>query len=406
MLALWLTSKQEAPMLRRLIFISAIGTMVILFGALPALADMIVDTAWIRRYNGPGNGLDEAHAIAVDDSDNVYVTGWAWNGTSHDYATIRYYPDGDTAWVRRYNGAANGEDKAYGIAVDGSGYPHVTGYSYGSGADQDYATVRYHPNGDTVWVRRYNGPGNSDDYAAAVAVDGSGNICVTGASHGIGTERDYATVKYYPSGDTAWVRRYNGPGNFWDQAYAVAVDSSGNIFVTGASYGAGTSSDYATIKYYPNGDTAWVRRYDGPGNDGDWAQAISVGGSGDVYVTGASHELRIDTDYTTIKYYPNGDTAWVRRYDGPGNGEDWAQAISVDGSGNIYVSGYSYGAGTNVDYATIKYHPNGNTAWVRRYNGAGNDGDWVYAMDIDDSDNVYVTGVSLGDTSREYATIK
>ncbi|MGB2988690.1 MAG: SBBP repeat-containing protein, partial [Candidatus Zixiibacteriota bacterium] len=122
---------------------------------------------------------------------------------------------------------------------------------------------------DTAWVRRYNGPGNSDDEAYAIAADGSGNVYVTGRSRGSGTLYDYATIKHYPDGDTAWVRRYNGPVNSHDEAYAIAVDGSGNVYVTGLSVGSGTLYDYATIQYYANGDTAWVRRYNGPGNDLD-----------------------------------------------------------------------------------------------------------------------------------------
>ncbi|HEX7401620.1 MAG TPA: SBBP repeat-containing protein, partial [candidate division Zixibacteria bacterium] len=178
-------------------------------------------------------------------SGNVYVTGSSYgNGTYYDYATIKYYPDGDTAWVRRYNVLGYSDDYASAIAVDISGNVYVTG-----GSNGDYATIKYYPNGNTAWVRRYNGPGNSNDLPLAIAVDGSGNVYVTGWSYGSGTNGDYATIKYYPDGDTAWVRRYNGPGNDFDVANDIAVDGSGNIYVTGDSYGSGTNSDYATIKY-------------------------------------------------------------------------------------------------------------------------------------------------------------
>lgn len=103
------------------------------------------------------------------------------------------------------------------------------------------------------WVARYNGPGNSDDEASAIAVDGSGNVSVTGRSVGSGTSYDYATVKYNAAGGEDWVARYNGPGNDWDGASAIAVDGSGNVYVTGGSYGSGTNRDYATVKYSSEG---------------------------------------------------------------------------------------------------------------------------------------------------------
>src|SRR3972149_1953109 len=208
-----------------------------------------VDAAWVRRYNGPGNGYDEAYAIAVDGSGSVYVTGRSvGSGTCYDYATIKYYPNGDTAWVRRYNGPANGADLAFTIAVDDSGCVYVTGWSSGSGNGYDYATIKYHSSGDTAWVRRYDGGENGPDYARAIAVDDSGNVYVTGWSWN-GTSDDYATIKYYSTGDTAWGRRYNGPGNGFDEARAIAVDGSGSVYVTGLSSGSGASYEYATIKY-------------------------------------------------------------------------------------------------------------------------------------------------------------
>jgi hypothetical protein len=113
----------------------------VLFFALPLFAQS-VDTAWVRRYNGPVDSEDWAYAIVLDGSDNVYVTGMSsGGGTCYDYATIKYYPDGDTAWVRRYNGQLSENDYGSAIGVDGSGNVYVTGYSAGRGTASDYATI-------------------------------------------------------------------------------------------------------------------------------------------------------------------------------------------------------------------------------------------------------------------------
>jgi predicted house-cleaning NTP pyrophosphatase (Maf/HAM1 superfamily) len=343
-----------------------------------------VGTAWVRKYNGPGNGDDNASGLAVDGFGNVYVTGKSWGSgivyksamvasglcQYYDYATIKYYPNGDTAWVRRYNGSGNNDDVAASIALDGSGNVYVTGQSYGNGTGRDYATIKYYPNGDTAWVRRYNGSGKNDDVATSIALDGGGNVYVTGQSYGSGTGEDYATIKYYPNGDTAWVRRYNGSGNNDDVAASIALDGSGNVYVTGQSYGSGTGEDYATIKYYPNGDTAWVRRYNGPENGDDKATDISLDDSGKVYVTGTTDYGSGFDDFATIAYYPNGDTAWVRRYNGLDNGCDRPSAIAVDDSNNVYLTGMSEGIGTSHDFVTIRYRlfkSRSDTLWFMAY---------------------------------------
>jgi hypothetical protein len=307
-----------------------------------------------------------------------------------------------TAWARKYNGPGNSDDRATALAVDRSGNVYVTGYSYGSGTNYDYATIKYYPNGDTAWVRRYNGPGNLDDGANALAVDDSGNVYVTGHSWGSGTGPDYATIKYYPNGDTAWVRRYNGLGNADDEANAIAVDGSGNVCVTGfdMSVGSGTNYDYATIKYDPNGKQLWLKTYNGPGNADDVPTAIAVDGSGNIYVTGWSPDSgTYYYDDVTIKYYPNGDTAWLRRHNGPGNSDNAAKAIAVDPSGNVYVTGFNY--------TTIKYDSAGNQLWVQGYIAPGQAGAVANAVAVDGSGNVYVTGWSDSYvTSFDYATIK
>jgi len=361
---------------------------------------------WVARYNGTGDSDDVASSIAVDGSGNVYVTGGSYgSGTSFDYCTIKYNSSGVQQWVARYNGTGNYDDEAYSIALDGSGNVYVTGYSYGNGTIYDYCTIKYNSSGVQQWVARYNGPGNDYDYAISIALDGSGNAYVTGTSVGSGTGDDYCTIKYNSAGVQQWVARYNGPGNGSDVAYSIKVDGTGNVYVTGGSTGGGTGFDYCTIKYNSSGVQQWVARYNGPGNEE--ATSIALDGSGNVYVTGRSDGIGTDRDYCTIKYNSSGVQQWVARYNGPGNWDDKANSIVVDGSGNVYVTGYSDGGGTNWDYCTIKYNSSGVQQWVARYNGPGNSVDYSTSLALDGSGNVYVTGSSTGSgTYDDYCTIK
>ena len=207
-----------------------------------------VQEEWVARYDGPRNGSDEANAIAIDSAGNVYVTGESVGGY-YDYTTVKYDSFGQEQWVARYNGPQNSVDEAHAIAIDSAGNVYVTGESVGLGTDDDYATVKYDSSGQEQWVARYNGPGNGSDEANAIALDSAGNVYVTGKSVGAGNDDDYATVKYDSSGQEQWVARYNGPGNGVDLANAIALDSAGNVYVTGGSEGLGIGFDYATIKY-------------------------------------------------------------------------------------------------------------------------------------------------------------
>jgi len=376
--------------------------------AMPFVPAAGVYPAWVAGYNGPGNNIDEAHAIAVDASRNVYVTGRSYGSGAFDYATIKYDSAGQQQWVARYTGfQGSGDDEANAIAVDGSGNVYVTGRSTGTGTGLDYVTIKYNSAGQEQWVARYNGPANGAEDAWAIAVDGLDNVYVTGQSDGLGGEDDYATIKYNSAGQEQWVARYDGPGHLGNAAYAIALDNSGNVYVTGVSVGSGTDADYATIKYNSSGQEQWVARYNGPANGSDYGEAIAVDDSANVYVTGWSRGSGTNFDYATIKYDTAGQQQWVARYHGPGTGLDQANAIAIDISGNVYVTGTSNGSGTSVDYATIKYDSTGQQQWAARYNGAANSGDGANAIALDSSGNVYVTGQSQGvGTETDCATVK
>ena len=376
------------------------------FSLLSSLGFSQVSQQWVARYNGSLNGSDRATAMAVDAAGNVYVTGSSQVGEANsDYATIKYDANGNQLWVSTYNGTGNGGDGASAIAIDADGNVYVTGQSEGSGFfNYDYVTIKHDANGNQLWVSRYDGPGTATDIASAIAVDAAGNVYVTGSSYGSASNTDYATIKYNNVGIVQWVSRYNGPGNGHDGAYALALGDDGNIYVTGYSTGSGTEEDYATIKYNTNnGEQEWVARYNGPANSLDQAFSLALDHWGNVYVTGQSFEPETGSAYATVKYNASGAQQWVARYHA-GVGSDLARAIAVDASGNAYVTGNisddksDYGK----DYTTIKYDTYGVQQWVAGYDGPDHDNDVATALAVDAAGNVYVTGYSSGD----YTTIK
>ncbi len=350
---------------------------------------------WVGQYGG----ID----MVVNDSGNVYVASTYWCGypdtcgTATEFEIIKYALNGDILWVRHFDGPGNYVDEPIALEIDKTGNTYITGYTLASGSTGDYMTIKYAPNGETLWVRLYNGPGDSWDEAKAIAVDKKENCYVTGTSGS-----DFATIKYDSLGDTVWVRRFHGPSsNSYDRPYDLGVDDSGNVYVTGYSSGI----DYATVKYNSNGDTVWARYYNGPGDGLDVPTALAVGEDGNVYVTGWSFGGLTSFDYATLKYTSNGDLAWVRRYTSIGQERDRAYALTIDKNNSVYVTGvtdvsfYCCGSG---DFATIKYSRNGDSLWFTRYNGPGNGTDDSKAVKVDENGNVYVAGNSSG----SYATIK
>jgi uncharacterized delta-60 repeat protein len=371
---------------------------------------------WMRRYDAghsaPSNN-ESPTAIAVDSSGNVLVTGIQQDGaySNQDYITIKYSSGGGQEWAIDYDGNAIADDIPRAIAVDSTGNVYVTGESpEAPSANPDFVTIKYGPSGNQLWVSRYDGVElNLEDMAKALALDSSGNVYVAGTSHAPSTNLNYVLVKYDNFGVQQWDKVYDGPLGEDDQVSALALDSSGNIYVGGSSDVAGGYKDFCTVKWNKLGEFEWARTYNRVGYH-DLLNAMAVDSSGNVYVTGRSDggsDPDPISDYVTVKYDSAGTQQWVALYDGPDHVQDVARAIAVDPAGNIYVVGESDGTGTSFDYAAIKYDGSGNELWVRRYNGPGNFNDSAAAVVIDPAGNVLITGTSTGSgTGTDFATIK
>lgn len=328
----------------------------------------LVAESWIRYYDGTASGFDTAWDMAVDNSGNVYVSGLSYTSTDNvDFCVIKYGNDGDLLWVKYYDSPSQGEDRAWAMTLDEVGNVYVTGESQGNGTDYDYATVMYDSSGREMWAARYNGPGSTDDSAFGIAIDSAGNIYITGVSGTVATNEnlninyDYATVKYNSDGQEIWIARYDGPASGNDHPSAITTDISGNIYVSGSSGNSRDNTakyDYATVKYNSNGQEIWTARYDGLESGDDFVSKLSFDSSGNIYVTGISVDFNIKNpthSCDTIKYNSDGEAIWIVRYDSHERHVDYVNAITVDASNNVYITGWVIRESTEADFFVVKY---------------------------------------------------
>lgn len=366
---------------------------------------------WISLYRGESNRDDDPAELVFGNNGEVYVAGRSeFSQTQDDFVAIKYNAAGEEQWVRKYNGPFNGDDRVAALALDATGNIHITGWSTGIGTGVDCATIKYDPAGTELWITREDQLSSSNEIVRTMIVDAFGNVYVTGSKSSgggaAGLTSDYLTVKYNSSGAREWAAVYDGSAHLQDAATAIAIDTAGNVYVTGSSKGEGSSYDFATIKYNSNGVQQWVERYDGIRGT-DFANAIAVDASGNVYVTGSSSDPDLITRYVTIKYNGDGVIQWIAGYLGPRVTYSAATALAIDPAGNVYVTGGSDGIGTSRDYATIKYNSAGMQQWVARYDGPINGNDIANALAVDGAGNVYVTGYSQDAvTYYDFATVK
>jgi len=153
---------------------------------------------WIRSYNYGPNTFENPADIITDSLNNVIVTGQGITSSSsatNDYLTVKYNSSGTFQWASRYNGPANNDDRGTALALDDSLNIFVTGFSKGTGTLYDCATVKYDPSGNQIYALRYNnGNANKDDMGNAIAVR-NGDIYVTGKSANLSND-DYITLRY------------------------------------------------------------------------------------------------------------------------------------------------------------------------------------------------------------------
>jgi hypothetical protein len=367
---------------------------------------------WQNGYTGPGYSADTAHEIALDRvTGNVYVAGNSgFDPFANNLATIAYSSAGLPLWTNRYAEPTSCCVYAAGLAVAANGNVYLAG-STGEGlVTGTYFVVAYTGHGAALWTNRYNRPQGGVSGLHSMAVGPEDNVYLNGFSTACGSAADYLTVAYSASGMPLWTNCYNGPADGHNSGAGMAVDASGNIYVTGDSEGIGTGADFATIAYSRGGLSLWTNRYNGPGNGGDTAGEVAVGSSGSVYVTGGSSNTNNRYDCATIAYSTAGTPLWTNRYGAGGQNTSGGGVLVVDTAGNVVVTAFSTAQATGRDIVTFAYSSTGIPLWTNRYNGLANGTDQPVGIAAGPNGSIYVAGYSAriikGVTNNEMVTIK
>jgi hypothetical protein len=204
------------------------------------------DVLWNEVTDG-GVGDDAANAVTVDAAgDIIAVSSVEVAGGKFD-AMIRKYTDGVTptiVWTKTYADAI-----PLAVDTDSKGAIVVAGGDRGGATDYDVWVQKYDSNGTVLWTKGYGNAANLTDAAFGVAVDSKDNVVVAGYEQKLSTNSDVWARKYDANGTILWTQGYAGAANDLDEAYGVAIDATGHIFVAGVE---------STTLFGPDG---WLRKY-------------------------------------------------------------------------------------------------------------------------------------------------
>lgn len=434
--------------------------LLLLLAAITEEGTAQIQREWVQRFNGDANSFDIASGMLSAANGGILVYGSSiGEGTLTDFQLIRYSAEGNQLWTAKYNGEANLSDQISEAIITNDGSIYVTGFITASDNNTKFSTAKFSPNGNLLWLRIVDESGYNSGYGETVTAGSTEKIVCAGVMRNSSDEYKTTLASYSPAGvlerklilnsfgnsypikiqpgssgsvflayeksienngsdiaiakfdsslNMIWERTFSGNAtSSADRPTDMKLDQSGNVLVCGSLSNASSSADYFVAKINSEGNVLWQNQYGGTFSD--IPSSISTDNSGNCYVTGYSRNgtgLGAE-DILTLKISVSGALDWTSLFNGSTNGSDGGNSVAVDTNGNVFVGGYSDRGNVQVTYFLQKLDQTGQMIWSDRYSVTAEPEDFIYSIVMDKESSVYVTGISLGDsTDYDVTTIK
>jgi hypothetical protein len=406
-----------------------------------SISAQVPEWEWVVQAGGYAN--EEGKSIAVDNAGNSYVTGnfrgtatfGSFSFTSDEHLDIfiaKTDATGNWLWANQAGGISG--DTGYSIKIDNGGNCYLTGYfvdiaTFGPFTletagiwESDIFVAKIDSEGNWIWVTQASG--YSNDIGKSITIDNDGNCLVTGNFSGTATFGSHSLIcigstnifvaKIDADGNWLWATQaichYTNSGN------SIIIDNAGNSYVTGyfnetvtfGSYSLISSGDSDIFVAKMDIDGNWLWAIQAGGYSDDYGKSIIIDATGNTYITGNFQETAFFASYSlTSSGYSDifvakmdTDGNWLWAIQAGGSSENTSTSITMDNTGNHFITGYFEGTATFGSYSLIsieetdifvaKIDANGDWLWATK--AGGTDKDCGYAITVDNSESVYLTG--------------
>ena len=324
------------------------------------LDGMTGEVLWSLHYASP-EGVDEgALSMVLDSQDDLFITGYAMIGAEGKQALTMKVSGvtGSILWTDTFGGTGAAHDLSWDMVIGSDDNPVITGILIEAGTIPNYFVRKMdNSDGSVIWDKRGSEAQDTPDSRGTwLSLMDNDDVVMCQRTFGSNGYDVYLHRFAAATGNTVWERTYDNDTHSGDDPKGMIVDSDDNLLICGVQDIA-WNYNFMVLKIDgSNGETLWNSSYDGPVGWYDVASTIAEGPNNTVLVSGLSDGSGTGWDWATIAYNSeDGAQVWEKRFDGPTSQSDEPSHMVANAEGEVFVTGYGYGVGTNKDMFTVCY---------------------------------------------------